>query len=98
MKFLIIRFSSVGDIVLTTPVIRCLKNQLPDVELHYLVKPSYKMAITNNPHLTKLHLLEEDLNNTVEKLKLERFDYVIDLQRNRVTRRIKTELKLPAFT
>jgi ADP-heptose:LPS heptosyltransferase len=98
MKFLIIRFSSVGDIVLTTPIIRCLKNQLPDVELHYLVNPSYKMAIVNNPYIKKIHLLEEDLNKTIEGLKTEHFDYIIDLQRNRLTRRIKRELKLPAFT
>src|SRR5688572_12482172 len=98
MKFLIIRFSSVGDIVLTTPVIRCLKNQLPGVKLHYLVKPVYKMAITNNPHIDKVHLLEDNLNKTVDELKSEQFDYIIDLQRNRFTRRIKSGLKLPAFT
>ena len=33
VKFLIIRFSSIGDIVLTTPVIRCLREQVPAVEL-----------------------------------------------------------------
>ena len=98
MKFLIIRFSSVGDIVLTTPVIRCLKNQLPGVELHYLVKPLCKMAIINNPYVNKVHLLEEDLNKTVDQLKSEGFDYIIDLQRNHVTRRVKGGLNLPAFT
>lgn len=98
MKFLIIRFSSVGDIVLTTPIVRCLKNQLPGVELNYLVEPSYKMAIINNPYINKVHLVEEDLNKTIDGLKTEHFDYIIDLQRNRLTRRIKNELKLPAFT
>jgi ADP-heptose:LPS heptosyltransferase len=35
MKFLIIRFSSIGDIVLTTPVVRSLKQQLINSEAHY---------------------------------------------------------------
>ena len=43
VKILIIRFSSIGDIVLTTPVIRNIKQQLNegDVEVHYLTKKSY---------------------------------------------------------
>lgn len=41
MKVLFIRLSSIGDIVLTTPAVRCLKQQMPQVELHYLVKPEF---------------------------------------------------------
>ncbi|NVK82940.1 MAG: glycosyl transferase, partial [Cytophagia bacterium] len=37
-KILIIRFSSIGDIVLTTPVIRAIKTQLDDVQVHYATK------------------------------------------------------------
>ncbi len=98
MKFLIIRLSSIGDIVLTTPVIRCLKAQLPDIELHYLVKPLYKSAIINNPHVSTVHLLQEDLSKTVDELKEERFDYIIDLHRNLRSLRIKSSLKIPAFS
>ena len=60
MKFLIIRFSSIGDIVLTTPVMRCLKQQLPDAEVHYLTKKSYKGIIETNPYIDKLHILADD--------------------------------------
>jgi len=35
MKFLVIRFSSIGDIVLTTAAIRCLKEQVPDAEISF---------------------------------------------------------------
>ena len=42
MKFLVIRFSSIGDIVLTTPALRCAKNQIPGVEIHFLTKLSMK--------------------------------------------------------
>ena len=44
MKFLIIRFSSIGDIVLTTPVIRCLRKKLPDAGIHYLTKQSLRLS------------------------------------------------------
>lgn len=98
MKFLIIRLSSLGDIVLTTPVLRCLKTQLPDVEIHYLVRSSFKAAIRNNPHISKLHLHNEDWDSMIDELKKERFDYIIDLHRNMRSFRIKTALNVPAFS
>ena len=98
MKFLIIRLSSLGDIVLTTPVLRCLKTQLPDVEIHYLVRSSFKAAIRNNPHISKLHLHNEDWDSMIDELKKERFDYIIDLHRNMRSFRIKTSLNVPAFS
>ena len=39
-KILIIRLSSIGDIVLTTPILRCIKKQMPNAKIHYLVKVS----------------------------------------------------------
>jgi heptosyltransferase-2 len=98
MKFLIIRFSSLGDIVLTTPVLRCLKMQLPDVELHFLVKPSFKAAVINNPYISKLHFQQHDWNKMIDELKEEKFDYIIDLHRNLRSFRIKSSLKIPAFS
>ncbi|MBD0368195.1 MAG: glycosyl transferase, partial [Flavisolibacter sp.] len=56
MKFLVIRFSSIGDIVLTTPVVRCLKRQLPNLALHYLTKPAFKTIVEHNPHIDKIHV------------------------------------------
>lgn len=38
MKILVIRFSSIGDIVLTSPIIRCVKKQIANAEVHYLTK------------------------------------------------------------
>ena len=54
MKFLIIRFSSIGDIVLTTPVVRCLKRQLPGSEVHFLTKQSFGTIVENNPYIDKV--------------------------------------------
>jgi heptosyltransferase-2 len=98
MKFLIIRFSSIGDIVLTTPVVRCLKKQVPDATIHYLIKPQFKMVIEPNPYIDKFHLLQPDWDAMIEELKAEGFDYIIDLHHNLRTLRVKKALKVPAYS
>lgn len=92
LKILIIRFSSIGDIVLTSPVIRCLKEQLEGLELHYLTKKSYETVLTGNPHIDKIHYLDKSLSDCITELKKEKFDYVIDLHHNLRTLWIKTKL------
>ncbi|MGB0840454.1 MAG: glycosyltransferase family 9 protein, partial [Chitinophagales bacterium] len=92
LKILLIRFSSIGDIVLTTPVVRCLKKQQTAVEIHYLTKASFKILIANNPYIDKVHLFKNDLKTLIQQLKAEQFDYVIDLHHNLRTLRIKQAL------
>jgi ADP-heptose:LPS heptosyltransferase len=82
VKFLIIRFSSIGDIVLTTPVIRCLKNQVEGAQVHFLVKKQFSPVIVQNPYIDKLHIFEGDLTATLQELRAEHFDYIIDLHRS----------------
>lgn len=89
MKFLIIRFSSIGDIVLTTPVVRCLKKQVPGAEVHYLTKNNFKGIIESNPNIDKIHLLSNDPDNVIKDLKQESFDYIIDLHHNLRTLKVK---------
>ncbi|MCS3795864.1 glycosyltransferase family 9 protein [Niastella sp. OAS944] len=98
MKILIIRFSSIGDIVLTTPVIRCLKKQLPGVEVHYLTKASYKAVLEANPYIDKLHFLQDDLQAVIPQLQAEDFAYVIDLHHNLRTMRVKKALGRQSFS
>jgi len=98
MKFLVIRFSSIGDIVLTTPVVRCMKKQLPDAEIHFLIKPQFKTVMVNNPYIDKLHTLQKDWDAMIEELKAEKFDYIIDLHHNLRTLRVKRALKIPSFS
>ena len=98
MKFLIIRFSSIGDIVLTTPVVRCLKKQIPTAQIHYLTKSNYSSILASNPYVDKLHYLEENLNNLVSELRNEDFDYIIDLHHNLRTLTIKKALDKKAFS
>ncbi|MCF8224655.1 MAG: glycosyltransferase family 9 protein [Bacteroidales bacterium] len=98
IKYLVIRFSSIGDIVLTSPVIRCLKEQVEDSEIHYLTRPAYLNILKENPHITKVHALEDNMNTTVASLKNENFDYIIDLQNNFRSLNIKRSLKKMYFT
>jgi ADP-heptose:LPS heptosyltransferase len=96
MKFLIIRFSSIGDIVLTTPVVRCLRKQVPDATIHYLTKKAFAPVIANNPYIDKVHYLTEDLSQLIPELQQEKFDHVIDLHHNLRTLKVKKALRVPA--
>ncbi|CAN5190299.1 glycosyltransferase family 9 protein [soil metagenome] len=93
MKFLIIRFSSIGDIVLTTPVVRSLRKRYPEAQIHYLTKSSFASIVQSNPYINKVHLLNDDLTVLINQLKEEEFDYIIDLHHNLRTLRIKKALK-----
>ena len=92
-KFLIIRFSSIGDIVLTTPVIRCLRKQYPEAEIHFLTKYAFKGILDNNPYINKVHTLDDSFELMLHELAVEEYDYIIDLHHNLRTLRIKRHLK-----
>lgn len=97
-KILIIRFSSIGDIVLTTPVIRCVKNQLPNSEIHYVTKKPFKGILENNPAITKVHVIEREVNEVIADLKKENFDFVVDLHNNLRSSQVKMKLGKPSST
>ena len=92
MKILILRFSSIGDIVLTTPVIRTLKTQMNEVEVHYATKEAYASLLEENPYVDKIHQLRASLGDLVKTLQKEKFDLIIDLHNNLRTRIIKLRL------
>ncbi len=99
IKVLIIRFSSIGDIVLASPVFRCLKKQRADAEIHFLTKTKFKAVSTHNPYIDKFHYLnEEDINDTIQVLKNEDYDYVIDLHKNFRSIKIKKALGVKTAT
>src|SRR5450432_1710459 len=93
MKILIIRFSSIGDIVLTTPVIRCLRKKYPEAEIHYLTKQSFRSIVATNPYIDKIHILGDSFELMLHELKIEEYDHIIDLHHNLRTLRIKRFLK-----
>jgi ADP-heptose:LPS heptosyltransferase len=96
VKILIIRFSSIGDIVLTTPVVRCVKEQVNGVELHYLTKKVFEPVLAGNPYIDKIHFLKDSLSETIFDLRSENFDRIIDLHHNIRTLIIKQRLGKPS--
>ncbi|MBE0650952.1 MAG: glycosyltransferase family 9 protein [Bacteroidales bacterium] len=94
-KILLIRFSSIGDIVLVSPVIRALKTQLK-CELHVLTKNKYRDLYVHNPYVDKVHVFEKKSIETIPALKTEHFDFIVDLQKNLRSSRVKRNLKLPS--
>lgn len=98
MKILILRFSSIGDIVLTTPVIRCLRNKFPEAEIHYATKLAYYSILEHNPYINRIHLLQNSDLDLINELKKEKFDYVIDLHHNQRTFLIKLMLGVRSFS
>jgi ADP-heptose:LPS heptosyltransferase len=97
VKFLIIRFSSIGDIVLTSPVVRCLKQQVKGAEVHFVTRQKFETVVTSNPYIDKVHLFTGDMKELTNRLKHESFNYVIDLHKNFRSGLIKYHLKVPSF-
>lgn len=97
MKILILRFSSIGDIVLTTPVLRCIKSQHPEYELHYATKKKFAGLLKNNPHIHHIHELDGNITELISRLRNEKFDVIIDLHKNLRTRMIRSALQVKTY-
>jgi ADP-heptose:LPS heptosyltransferase len=97
-KFLVIRFSSIGDIVLASAAIRCLKLQVPEAEVHFLTKYSFKAVTEANPYIDQFHYFNNNLAELVPLLKQEQYDCVVDLHKNFRTFILKYCLGIPALT
>ncbi len=95
-KVLIIRFSSIGDIVLTSPVIRCLKTQSPDTEVHYLTKKQNHSILSSNPYISRIWLFDNDFNDLIPQLRSENFSFIVDLHKNFRSRFVILKLGKPS--
>jgi ADP-heptose:LPS heptosyltransferase len=95
LKILVVRFSSIGDIVLTTPVVRMLKKQL-NAQVHFLTKSAYVSLLKNNPYIDSVYQIDDSVNEVIGDLKKENYDYVIDLHNNLRTQILKFRLGMPA--
>jgi ADP-heptose:LPS heptosyltransferase len=96
-KILVIRFSSIGDIVLTTPVLRCL-HKVPGLqaEVHVATKKAFAALLQANPHVGRVHALEGSLTDLIRRLRAERFDYVVDLHNNLRSNLVRLALGRPS--
>ena len=95
MKVLVLRFSSIGDIVLTTPVVRCLKTQT-GAEIHYLTKEIYRPLLEPNPYIDRVFSFSEGAGEVIKALRDEKYDCVVDLHKNLRSLRIKLGLGQPS--
>lgn len=86
--------SSIGDIVLTSPVLRALKTQLqPAPEIHFLVRKPFYDTIAYSPHVDKIHTMVKEVGEVIEDLKAEQFDHVVDLHKNYRSIKLRRQLK-----
>lgn len=94
-KILIIRFSSIGDIVLTTPVLRCIRLQT-GAEVHFLTKESFRNVVEHNPHVGRVFTIRKKVREVLPALKAEGYDFVVDLHHNLRSWQVKTALGVPS--
>ena len=95
-KILIIRFSSIGDIVLTSPIVRCLKGQLK-AEVHFLTKKRFARQVEANPHLSKVYAIDQRIEEVLPALRAEAYDYLVDLHKNLRSYRLSWTLGKPTY-
>jgi lipopolysaccharide heptosyltransferase II len=95
-KILVIRLSSIGDIVLTTPVLRSLRQGLPAAQIHFLTKKAFLPLLQHNPNVDKLIAFEGDLKATIRALKAEGYDFILDLHNNLRSHLIRAAFPLTA--
>ncbi len=87
MNILIIRFSSIGDIVLTSAFIRQVRKTYPDAKIDFVIKKSFIPLIRYNPHINTIYGYDNStklngLKLLRDKLKSNGYDFVFDLQNN----------------
>jgi ADP-heptose:LPS heptosyltransferase len=95
LKILIVRFSSIGDIVLTSPIVRCLKLQL-GAEVHFLTKTAFASFQHSNPYIDKVFSFEKNITDIAPTLKAEQYDWIIDLHHNLRSVHLKIMLGRPS--
>ncbi|RZK98789.1 MAG: glycosyltransferase family 9 protein, partial [Hymenobacter sp.] len=78
--------------VLTTPVVRQLKKQVPGAQVHFATKPAYRSLLEANPYVDRTHVLSGTLGELVRELRAEQFDFIVDLHNNLRTRLIRLQL------
>jgi heptosyltransferase-2 len=71
---------------------------VPDAEVHYLTRDSFKSILEHNPYIDHLHLMKDDLAVAIKNLQIYQFDYIIDLHHNLRSMRVKRGLQANNFS
>jgi heptosyltransferase-2 len=99
-KILIIRLSSMGDVLLTTPLIRSIKKQNPDIEIDFVVKSELFDVLKYNPYLTNVYEYSRhsfEKQKLIDSLIINNYETVIDLQNNIRSKEITRPLRCQIF-
>ena len=101
MKILVIRLSSIGDVILTTPVLKQLKEKYPDAAVDFLVMKNFKDSIEGIPYIDNLIFFDKKENDGYQnmvafgkKLAENKYDYVFDLHSKIRSKIISKQIKL----
>lgn len=81
-RILLLRLSSIGDVILTTPLIRVLRRRHPDAHLAYCTRPAFAPLVAEHPALDDLIVFDpktEPLGTLARRLRAGRFTYLLDL-------------------
>lgn len=104
MRVLIIRLSSIGDIILTTPILKQLKEKFPDIVIDFVVLKNFKDSIEGSPYIDNLILFDKkkddgfrNIKKFGKKLNENKYDYVFDLHRKFRSKLISSEIKSKIF-
>ncbi len=93
-KVLIIRLSSIGDVVLASPFIRVLRARFPKAQIDFLVKSEYAELVRFNHHLSSVIELKtpdfSELGALRKKIRRERYDAIFDLHNSLRSRYLRT--------
>jgi ADP-heptose:LPS heptosyltransferase len=76
--------------------VRCLKQQIPDAEIHYITKKKFYSVLKSNPYIDHIHTFDDDLKGLIFALKKQDFDFIVDLHKNLRSSRVKMALKRPS--
>ncbi len=99
-RILIIRFSSIGDIILTTPLIRALRTRFPQARLDFVSKREFGELLETNPRLDRFYLYDtqsgvKGLSMLARELRSNRYDLCIDLHKSLRSRHLRFLLRAP---
>jgi heptosyltransferase-2 len=83
-KILVFRQSSLGDVILTLPVVAELKAKFPGSTIDFLTKKHYGSVVEYHPAVDRVMLFENnaDFKEILGNIRSEKYDLFIDLQRN----------------
>jgi len=83
-QILIVRLSSIGDIILTTPLVRAVRKAYPDATIRFVIKKQFADLMRNNPNINELIVYDKEIgiNQTIASINEKPIDWMIDIHRN----------------